>query len=83
MSIRSRPSQLRFKICCSAKKETVDKVCNIVKTQLALPEGTAVTGESKFSELGADSLDTVIPVSQTKAAFPIIRRNYSDAKSPL
>lgn len=37
----------------------MDKVCEIVKKQLALAEGTAVTGESKFSELGADSLDTV------------------------
>jgi hypothetical protein len=26
---------------------------------LALPEGSDVTGESKFSTLGADSLDTV------------------------
>jgi acyl carrier protein len=43
-----------------AKKETVDKVCSIVKEQLALPDGTAITGESKFAELGADSLDTVI-----------------------
>jgi acyl carrier protein len=40
----------------------VDKVCNIVKEQLALPDGTAITGESKFAELGADSLDTVIPL---------------------
>uniref|UniRef100_A0A0E0IEG0 Acyl carrier protein n=1 Tax=Oryza nivara TaxID=4536 RepID=A0A0E0IEG0_ORYNI len=71
MSIRSRPSQLRFKICCSAKKETVDKVCNIVKTQLALPEGTAVTGESKFSELGADSLDTVEIVMGLEEEFNI------------
>ncbi|KAK8458359.1 hypothetical protein SEVIR_3G361600v4 [Setaria viridis] len=62
VSIRSRPSSLRFKICCSAKKETVDKVCSIVKEQLALPDGTAITGESKFAELGADSLDTVIPL---------------------
>uniref|UniRef100_A0A0E0BTL1 Acyl carrier protein n=1 Tax=Oryza glumipatula TaxID=40148 RepID=A0A0E0BTL1_9ORYZ len=71
MSIRSRPSQLCFKICCSAKKETVDKVCNIVKTQLALPEGTAVTGESKFSELGADSLDTVEIVMGLEEEFNI------------
>lgn len=42
-----------------AKKETVDEVCNIVKKQLALPEGTEVCGSSKFQELGADSLDTV------------------------
>lgn len=42
-----------------AKPETVTKVCDIVKKQLALPEGSAVTGASTFSELGADSLDTV------------------------
>jgi hypothetical protein len=38
----------------------VDKVCGIVKKQLALAEDTQVSGASKFSELGADSLDTVI-----------------------
>jgi acyl carrier protein len=37
----------------------VDKVCEIVKKQLALPDHTEVCGDSKFSELGADSLDTV------------------------
>jgi len=42
-----------------AKPETVDKVCEIVKKQLALADTTSVTGESKFSDLGADSLDTV------------------------
>ena len=42
-----------------AKPETVEKVCEIVKKQLALAEGTPVNGESKFSTLGADSLDTV------------------------
>lgn len=42
-----------------AKPETVEKVCDIVKKQLALPEGLTVTGESKFTALGADSLDTV------------------------
>nr|ACF86447.1 unknown [Zea mays] len=42
-----------------AKKETVDRVCDIVKKQLALPEGTEVCGSSKFQDLGADSLDTV------------------------
>ncbi|RLN30464.1 acyl carrier protein 1 [Panicum miliaceum] len=64
VSIRSRPSSLRLKICCSAKKETVDKVCSIVKEQLALPDGTALTGESKFAELGADSLDTLQKAQQ-------------------
>lgn len=42
-----------------AKPETVDKVCEIVKKQLALPGDSAVNGESKFTALGADSLDTV------------------------
>lgn len=43
-----------------AKPETVEKVCNIVKKQLALPDDSTVTGESKFAALGADSLDTVL-----------------------
>lgn len=42
-----------------AKPETVQKVCQIVKKQLALSDDAAVTGESKFAALGADSLDTV------------------------
>lgn len=42
-----------------AKTETVDKVCEIVKKQLALGDDQVVNGESKFSALGADSLDTV------------------------
>ena len=42
-----------------AKPETETKVCEIVKKQLALPDDSAVTGESKFAALGADSLDTV------------------------
>ncbi|CAN6338495.1 unnamed protein product, partial [Urochloa humidicola] len=71
VSIRSRPSSLRFNICCSAKKETVDKVCSIVKEQLALPDGTAITGDSKFAELGADSLDTVEIVMGLEEAFNI------------
>ncbi|CAM8918317.1 unnamed protein product [Rhodiola kirilowii] len=54
-SLRAR----RFSLSCAAKPETVDKVCEIVKKQLALPEDTSVTGESKFATLGADSLDTV------------------------
>lgn len=37
----------------------MDQVCDIVKKQLALAEGTEVSGSSKFQELGADSLDTV------------------------
>ncbi|XLR33999.1 hypothetical protein S83_061899, partial [Arachis hypogaea] len=43
-----------------ANQETVQKVCDIVKKQLALPEGSSVTGESKFAALGADSLYTIL-----------------------
>lgn len=42
-----------------AKSETVDKVCAIVKKQLSLDETKKVTAETKFVDLGADSLDTV------------------------
>lgn len=42
-----------------AKPETMQKVCDIVKKQLALPSETQLTPESKFVDLGADSLDTV------------------------
>ncbi|CAN1167938.1 Acyl carrier protein 1, chloroplastic [Linum perenne] len=45
--------------CEQAKPETVEKVCSIVKKQLALSPESLVTGESKFTALGADSLDTV------------------------
>ena len=39
----------------------MNKVCDIVRTQLALAPEIQLTPESKFSELGADSLDTVSP----------------------
>ena len=42
-----------------AKPETVDKVCKIVRKQLALADESEVAGHSKFASLGADSLDTV------------------------
>jgi hypothetical protein len=41
----------------------VKKVCEIVKKQLALPDDSAVSGDSKFAALGADSLDTVTNIS--------------------
>ena len=37
----------------------MSKVCDIVINQLALPKDTTLTAESKFSDLGDDSLDTV------------------------
>ncbi|CAJ2676683.1 unnamed protein product [Trifolium pratense] len=48
----------RFRIC-AATPETVQKVSNIVRKQLALTPETELTPATKFSALGADSLDTV------------------------
>ncbi|CAN1164479.1 Acyl carrier protein 1, chloroplastic [Linum perenne] len=75
VSGRSVPSlSLRrgLQVCCAqAKPETVEKVVAIVKKQLALPDDTAVDGESKFSALGADSLDTVEIVMGLEEEFNI------------
>ncbi|CAB4262793.1 unnamed protein product [Prunus armeniaca] len=68
-SLSSRPGH--FQVSCSAKPETLNKVCDIVKKQLALPEDTAVTPGSKFAELGADSLDTVEIVMGLEEEFGI------------
>ncbi|XP_068658778.1 acyl carrier protein 1, chloroplastic-like [Aristolochia californica] len=62
---------MRFRVSCAAKAETVNKVCEIVKKQLALADDTSVTGESKFAQLGADSLDTVEIVMGLEEAFGI------------
>ncbi|AEE84997.1 Acyl carrier protein 4 [Arabidopsis thaliana] len=55
----SSTKSLRLQISCAAKAETVQKVSDIVKEQLALAADVPLTAESKFSALGADSLDTV------------------------
>ncbi|XP_044499958.1 acyl carrier protein 1, chloroplastic-like isoform X2 [Mangifera indica] len=68
LRLRSAP---RFRVSCVAKPETVKKVCDIVKKQLALPEDSTVTGESKFAALGADSLDTVEIVMGLEEEFGI------------
>ncbi|XP_042470943.1 acyl carrier protein 1, chloroplastic-like [Zingiber officinale] len=68
VSIRSAP---RFRISCAAKPETLEKVCSIVKKQLALAENALVTGESTFVQLGADSLDTVEVVMGLEEEFGI------------
>ncbi|KAI4364410.1 hypothetical protein MLD38_020506 [Melastoma candidum] len=67
----SLTSRCVLQICCAAKPETVDKVCKIVKKQLALPDDSSLTGESKFSALGADSLDTVEIVMGLEEEFGI------------
>ncbi|KAF7076666.1 hypothetical protein CFC21_081281 [Triticum aestivum] len=72
ISIRSAPTKKRFlHLPCSAKQDTVDKVCGIVKKQLAVAEDTVVSGETKFADLGADSLDTVEIVMGLEEAFSI------------
>ncbi|TXG65792.1 hypothetical protein EZV62_007067 [Acer yangbiense] len=71
LSFRLCPQTARLRVSCAAKPETVEKVCQIVKKQLALPDDTAVTGESKFAALGADSLDTVEIVMGLEEEFGI------------
>lgn len=66
-----------FPIVCAAKAETVSKVCDIVINQLALPKETTLTAESKFSELGADSLDTVEIVMALEEEFKITMEEES------
>ncbi|GFQ02767.1 acyl carrier protein 1 chloroplastic [Phtheirospermum japonicum] len=62
---------LRFELPVRAKPETVCKVVEIVKKQLALPDDRDVSGESKFATLGADSLDTVEIVMGLEVEFGI------------
>ncbi|KAI3862574.1 hypothetical protein MKX03_037678 [Papaver bracteatum] len=60
-----------FRVSCAAKPETVQKVCEIVRKQLVLSPETELTPESKFSALGADSLDTVEIVMGLEEEFDI------------
>ncbi|OEL24271.1 Acyl carrier protein 4, chloroplastic [Dichanthelium oligosanthes] len=62
-----KPPTLNWK----AKAETVSKVMDIVKQQLALGADAALTPESKFTDLGADSLDTVEIVMALEEEFKI------------
>ncbi|KQJ88445.1 hypothetical protein BRADI_4g18170v3 [Brachypodium distachyon] len=61
----------RFRVFCAAKPEMVSKVMGIVKQQLALSDDATLTPESKFADLGADSLDTVEIVMALEEEFKI------------
>ncbi|WJX19450.1 acyl carrier protein [Trifolium repens] len=67
----SQPRRICLTVSCAAKPQTVEKVCQIVKKQLALPDDSDVTGDSKFAALGADSLDTVEIVMGLEEEFGI------------
>ncbi|KAH0879461.1 hypothetical protein HID58_066855, partial [Brassica napus] len=43
-----------------AKQETVEKVSKIVKKQLSLKDDQRVVAETKFTDIGADSIDKKI-----------------------
>ncbi|KAI3463543.1 hypothetical protein Pfo_020206 [Paulownia fortunei] len=64
----TRTSRLQI---CAAKPETVEKVSDIVRKQLALSPETQLTPQTKFTELGADSLDTVEIVMGLEEEFDI------------
>ncbi|ESQ32273.1 hypothetical protein EUTSA_v10005104mg [Eutrema salsugineum] len=66
---RSMPA--RLVVSCAAKQETVEKVSEIVRKQLSLSEDQKVTAATKFTELGADSLDTVEIVMGLEEEFEI------------
>ncbi|XP_008458496.2 acyl carrier protein 1, chloroplastic-like [Cucumis melo] len=69
--LRRNYRQGSLQVCCAAKPETVNKVVEIVRKQLALNEDSKVDGESKFIDLGADSLDTVEIVMGLEEEFKI------------
>lgn len=70
---RSFPSlkARHFQVSCAAKKETLDKVSEIVRKQLALPGDAVVKGETRISDLEADSLDTVEIVMAIEENFDV------------
>ncbi|KAL1188154.1 Acyl carrier protein 3 [Cardamine amara subsp. amara] len=71
LSFTLRPLSTRLRVSCAAKSETVDKVCAIVRKQLSVEKDKKVTAETKFVDLGADSLDTVEIVMGLEEEFGI------------
>eukprot|EP00271_Cylindrocystis_brebissonii_P013024 TRINITY_DN32571_c0_g1_i1.p1 TRINITY_DN32571_c0_g1~~TRINITY_DN32571_c0_g1_i1.p1 ORF type:complete len:148 (+),score=35.54 TRINITY_DN32571_c0_g1_i1:126-569(+) len=65
-----REASRRFVICAAASPETLTKVRGIIAQQLAVEPDT-VTPESKFVDLGADSLDTVEIMMALEEQFEI------------
>ncbi|CAN8260397.1 unnamed protein product [Cochlearia groenlandica] len=55
----------------AAKQDTVEKVSAIVKKQLSLKDDQKVVADTKFTDLGADSLDTVEIVMGLEEEFGI------------
>ncbi|KFK37908.1 hypothetical protein AALP_AA3G045500 [Arabis alpina] len=66
---RSIPN--RLSVTCAVKPDTVEKVSAIVRKQLSLAKDQKVVAETKFSDLGADSLDTVEIVMGLEEEFGI------------
>lgn len=58
-------------VFCAANPETLRKVCQVVKKQLALSDDDSLTPETNFSALGADSLDTMEIVMALEEEFKI------------
>ncbi|KAL5196039.1 Acyl carrier protein 1, chloroplastic [Glycine soja] len=83
LSFSSQPRSIRLTVSCAVKPETVVKVCKIVKNQLALSDDSKVTGESTFTALGADSLDTAEIVMGLEEEFGITVEEDSAQSIPI
>eukprot|EP00850_Spirogloea_muscicola_P008984 SM000049S16755 [mRNA] locus=s49:525264:526325:- [translate_table: standard] len=60
-----------LRVSAAASPQTVDLVCKVIKSHLSLKEGEEITPDKKFTELGADSLDTVEIMMALEEQFDI------------